>query len=81
MNKEHEIRQAIHLVWRNLPGQPSTFSACPTPDCDQLGRGGGKCLLCAEEALGRLTTYELANSYVEVIKALRRIEEEMFDVK
>lgn len=76
MNSEPAIREAMRLIWCNLPEAPSTFSAC-SRGCGQGGRGGGPCLNCAQAELARLTNDLYAGQYVATVLNLRRIEREL----
>ena len=76
MPTEPAIRDAMRLIWRNLPEVPSTFSACAR-GCGQGGRGGGPCLNCAQADLARLTNDLYAGQYVATVLNLRRIEREL----
>ncbi len=78
--RESALRDAMHLVWRNLPGQPSTFSACVNAADGQLhtaGRGGGPCLECATRRLASLVGEELADLYVCEVREVRATETAM----
>jgi hypothetical protein len=76
MTNETEIREAIRLIWRNLPDSASTFSPCER-GCGQAGRGGGPCLNCAQQDLAALTNSLIASQYVATALNLRRLEREM----
>jgi len=76
--RESQIREAISLIWRNLPDGCSTFGPCPN-GCKKLGRGTGPCLECAESELAKLTSRDIAKRYVMAVKEARRIEGEMMD--
>ena len=76
MTNEPEIREAIRLIWRNLPEFASTFSACAR-ECGQSARGGGVCLNCAQADLAKLTNDLIASQYVATVLNLRRLESEM----
>ena len=78
MTNEPEIREAIRLIWRNLPEAVSTFSACAR-GCGQGARGGGVCLKCAQADLAKLTNDLLAQHYVATVLNLRRLESEMLN--
>jgi hypothetical protein len=80
MNKEYEIRQAVNLVWRNLPNGVSTFGNCSTDGCEGSGRGSGKCIGCAEKQLADLTSGGFAGSYVEAVLTVRKIESDMVEL-
>jgi len=77
MDNEAEIRQAIHLIWRNLPGFPTTFGPCSRKCGAGSGRGGGPCLECAKKDLGKLVGADVAEQYVQSVRAVRDIESKM----
>jgi len=80
MSREEKYHDAIRLIWRNLPGQPSTFSAC-VRDCGSYGaRGGGVCLECAKKDLSVLVGEDFVNEYVQNIRDLRSLEEDMLEI-
>ena len=72
---EYDLRQAIHLVWRNLPGIPTTFNPC---DCGRgSARGSGPCLVCAEEKLTAIVGPGKAHHYVGTVRMIRLLEDDM----
>ena len=76
MDKDAEkIAEAKHLVWRNLPLYESTFSACACGRAN--GRGGGRCLQCAQDELAKLVGADLAGQFVAAALVLRHIEKKM----
>ena len=70
---EARVREAQHLVRRNLPGWPSTFGECDRK-CGSglLGRGGGPCLRCAADDLGALVGKDAAERYVDAVRTARK---------
>ncbi len=85
-SKEEQLRDAISLIWRNLPKGPTTFGAC-SRKCGRGagGRGGGPCIHCAEDDLAELVGgahgkhygYSHAAGYVKAVQEVRRIERAM----
>lgn len=75
---EGKLREAIHIVWRNLPGFPTTFGPCAR-HCGRGigGRGSGPCVVCAQDDLAALVGEELAAKYLDAVRAVRDIEETM----
>lgn len=76
--REAKIRDAIHLVWRNLPEAPVTFGPC-SRRCGRGkgGRGSGPCLDCARDDLAKLVGLEKAEEYVSTVHKIRQLEEDM----
>lgn len=75
---EGKLREAIHLVWRNLPGFPTTFGPCAR-NCGRGlgGRGSGPCVCCAQDDIAALVGEELAAKYIDAVRAVRDLEETM----
>lgn len=76
---EADIRAAIGLIWRNLPSGPSTFSQCK---CGRgSGRGGGPCIVCAQEALAAALGGDrfIAWRYVMKLRSMRSMENAMIE--
>lgn len=75
MTKEIKIREAMHLIWRNMPDGSVSFSPCK---CGRrLGRAGDLCILCAEEELARLTDTHMAQRYVAAVHTIEDLERMM----
>jgi hypothetical protein len=78
MHPEDQLRQARHLIWRNLPDGVTTFSPC---SCGRgAGRGGGPCLACAEEGLAGLIGKTAAKKYVAAVSSIRELEKTHFQI-
>lgn len=65
------------VIWRNMPRGATTFGECANECGRAPGRGCGPCVVCAEEALGRLTTPQLARSFVAAIIDLGILEDSL----
>lgn len=80
MSAEEQIRAAIQLIWRNLPDHPSTFADCGRGCGRASGRGGGPCLICAENDLSKaIGDADVAAAYVVACRDLRWTEEWMIE--
>ena len=72
MTRAETVNEARRLVWRNITPVASTFSQC---DCGRAaGRGGGPCVLCAEDMMARVTGREFAEHYVKLVREFREME-------
>jgi hypothetical protein len=82
MSNEQKIRNAIRLIWRNLPeGDGSTFGPC-SRGCDSKrgARGSGPCLSCAQKDLAKACgSDDLAHEYVMAVGQIRMLEKEMIE--
>jgi hypothetical protein len=78
MPNEAKIREAISLIWRNLPGSSVTFARC-SRGCGRGkgGRGGGPCIDCARDDLAKLVGEDKADEYVAAVREVRQLEREM----
>jgi hypothetical protein len=76
MSAFNTLRKAQTLIWRNLPGFPSTFGPCAR-GCGCLGRGSGPCIDCAKDDLAALVGGEMAAKYVDAIRGIRELENAM----
>lgn len=74
MTRAEKMEEARRLVWRNLTPRHTTFSQC---DCKRkAGRGGGPCLICAEEMMASVAGKEFAAHYVKLVRDFVRMENE-----
>ena len=74
MSQSYEVEQLIGCISRNYPAWPSTFSTC---ECKRsLGRGGGKCAECLEEALAGIIGKPLAWEIHQTIKQFAKLRDE-----
>ena len=72
MTRAETMDEARRLVWRNLPSVASTFSQC---ECERAaGRGGGPCLICAEEMMASVAGKAFAAHYIELVRDFRELE-------
>ena len=67
-SKESQDREYMKGIERNYPGFCSTFGACATVNCNNLGRGGGFCASCYEERLSDSAGGELASEFHKAVK-------------
>ena len=68
---EHEVRKAIHSLWREYPDGQSTFSQCSNGCDGQYARGGGECADCKERKLAELVGPDRALRVRQAIKEYR----------
>ena len=73
---ESRLAEAQRLIWRNLPGHPTTFGPC-SRGCGGHGRGSGPCLECAKKDLAELVGPDKALRYVLAVREVRDCEAEM----
>lgn len=74
LSRCEQIRIARYNVWRNLSNGVSTHSIC---QCGRKScRGGGPCILCAEESLASLLGAKKAADYVNACRHVRNLEYE-----
>ena len=77
---EAKLREAQHIIWRNLPGFPTTFGPCAR-NCGRGlgGRGGGPCICCAQDDITAMVGEELAGKYVSAVRGIRDLEDAMLN--
>lgn len=79
--REPAIRDALRLVWRNLPDGVSTFGPCERKCGSGVGgRGSGPCLRCIIDDLAALVGKELADRYVDAVRTTRDLERDMLSL-
>ena len=74
--RDKAIRDAVSLIWYNLPQGVTTFGPC-CRGCGGSGRGSGPCLACAVDDLSKVIGRQKAEDYAELVKRIREAEEEM----
>ena len=78
MTRKESIRQAVSLIWYNLPQGITTFGHCGR-GCGGSGRGSGPCLACAVDDLSKVIGRQKAEDYAELVRRIREAEEEMIE--
>ena len=76
--KINEIERLIHIMWRNMPCYPCTFSICPNDGCNRPARGSRMCFECAVDKLGDLCGSNAAR-YATALKQCIHLKSEMID--
>ena len=78
--RQEAIRQAVSLIWYNLPKGITTFGPCCRGNgCGGSGRGSGPCIACAVDDLSKLIGRQKAEDYVYFVRRIREAEEEMIE--
>jgi len=76
--KERELNEIKSDIWYQFPRGVTTVGPCPI--CGKASRGSHLCLDCLSKKLSELVGDELAWKYIDGIKTLRKIENEMEDI-
>jgi hypothetical protein len=77
-NRNEAIRQAVSLIWYNLPQGITTFGNCGR-GCGGSGRGSGPCLACAVDDLSKVIGRQKAEDYADMVRRIREAEGDMIE--
>ena len=73
---KQDVYELRHLIWRQMPTHPSTFSPCFN-ECGEIARGGGECIECLQKKLVKIVGYDLATAYIDLVRRIRLTESVM----
>jgi hypothetical protein len=77
-NKEAELNQLKSDIWYQFPRGVTSIGPCPV--CGKSSRGCNLCIDCLSEKLSDLVGVEMAKKYIDAIRNLRKIENDMEDI-
>ena len=77
-DKEAELNQLKSDIWYQFPRGVTSVGPCPV--CGKTSRGSNLCIDCLTEKLSDLVGCEMAEKYIDAIRNLRKIENDMEDI-